>query len=71
MSDLVSIVMPVSGKLYFKESLDSICNQTYRNLEIIIIDSSDDQNEIKEILLAVQDERIRYFYQEKAVLQMH
>ena len=47
MSELVSVVMPVSGKEYFKESLESIYNQTYQNLEIIIIDSSDDRSEIK------------------------
>lgn len=65
MSGLVSIIMPVSGGEYFKESLESICNQTYRNLEIIIIDSSDSQSGIKEVISGLRDERIRYFYQEK------
>lgn len=65
MSGLVSVVMPVSGREYFKEALGSICNQTYRNLEIIIIDSSDDRSEIKEILSMIPDKRIRYFYQER------
>lgn len=66
MSELVSVVMPVSGKKYFKESLESIYNQTYQNLEIIIIDSSDDRSEIKEVLSMIVDERVRYFYQEKS-----
>lgn len=66
MSGLVSVIMPVSGKVYFKESLDSILNQTYCDLEIIIIDSSDDRSEIKEVISMVQDKRIRYFYQEKS-----
>lgn len=66
MSDLVSVIMPVSGKEYFEEALESICSQTYRNLEIIIIDSSDDRGEIKEVLSMVRDERIRYFYQKKS-----
>lgn len=36
---LVSVVIPVYNvKLYLKECLDSIINQSYSNLDIILID---------------------------------
>ena len=40
MSDaLVSVIVPVFNvQPYLREALDSVINQTYRNLEIIIID---------------------------------
>lgn len=66
MLELVSVVIPVSGTKYLKESIDSICRQTYRSQEIIIIDSSDKPDEVKEILLQMGDERIVYFYQERS-----
>ena len=45
MNDLISVVVPVYNvEKYLKKSIESIINQTYKNLEIIIIDdgSSDD-----------------------------
>ena len=38
-SPLVSIVIPVhNGERYIKESIDSCINQTYENIEIIVVD---------------------------------
>ena len=43
MSDLVSIIIPYyKKKLFFKKTIDSIKNQTYKNFEIILI--YDDSN---------------------------
>lgn len=46
MNDLISIVVPVyNTEAYLKKCLDSIINQTYKNLEIILInDGSDDDS---------------------------
>ena len=66
MQNLVSVIIPVSEPEFFQESMNSICSQSYRNLEIIIVDSSEDSEEIKAVLSAMQDERIRYFYQKKS-----
>ena len=39
MNDLVSVIIPVyKVEPYLRECLDSVINQTYRNLEIILVD---------------------------------
>ncbi len=39
MDDLVSVVVPIYNvKLYLRDSLESIINNTYRNLDIILKD---------------------------------
>ena len=49
---------------YVKFSVESILRQTYKSIELIIIDSSDD-DETTAILHAFTDKRIKYFYQKK------
>ncbi|EPW58724.1 hypothetical protein SAG0092_00090 [Streptococcus agalactiae BSU252] len=64
--ELISIIVPVyNGEIYIGRCLDSILEQTYQNLEIIIIDdgSSDRTGDICEKYL-LEDRRIKYFYQE-------
>lgn len=62
MNPLVSIVLPVyNGEKYLKESIESILNQSYKNLELIIVnDCSTDLSEqiINEYLK--KDNRIIY-----------
>lgn len=60
---LVSIVIPVyNGSNYLQEALDSAVAQTYKNLEIIVVnDGSTDDTE--NIALSYGDQ-IRYFYKE-------
>ncbi len=63
---LVTVLMPVynAGK-FLRPALESILNQTYDNLEILIInDGSTDRSE--EIILSYKDSRIRYVRQENA-----
>ncbi len=61
---LVSVIIPVfNAQRYIKLALDSICTQSYRNLEIIVIDDgSTDQS--KKIIDNYNDERIRFFSRE-------
>lgn len=66
MQDLISVIIPVhNSDKYLNECLDSIINQTYENLEIIVIDDSS-TDKSKEIILnyANSDKRILYFYKE-------
>lgn len=63
--ELISIVIPVyNGEQYLKRCIDSVINQTYRNLDVIIINdgSSDHTREICE-QYAFKDERIRFIEQ--------
>lgn len=58
---MVSVIMPTynHGK-FIAESIESVLDQTYRNLELIIIDNYSDDN-TEEIVRSYNDERIQYF----------
>lgn len=61
MNNLISVIIPVYNKgSYLKRSITSVLNQTYSNLELIVInDGSTDCSE--EILLSYnEDKRIKY-----------
>ena len=63
---LVSIIIPIYNvESYLRECLDSILAQTYKNLEVILIDdgSTDSSGAIAKEY-ASKDIRIHYFYQE-------
>ena len=59
-----SIIIPVFNKeLFVSNTLKSVLSQTFSDFEIIVVnDGSTDDSE--EIILTLQDERIRYFYKE-------
>lgn len=61
---LVTVLMPTYNRSeYFKIALDSVLNQTYRHLEIVVSDDSD--NDLTEKLIApylARDKRIKYVH---------
>ncbi len=57
---LISVVMPVyNAELYVAEAIESILNQTHRNLELIIIDDCR-HNKCKDVASTYSDPRVRY-----------
>ena len=65
MSDLVSIIVPIYGvEEYLSKCIDSIINQTYKNLEIILVDDGSlDGCPLLCDKWAEQDKRIRVVHQ--------
>lgn len=64
---LVSIIVPVyNGSNYIADALNSAINQTYKNLEIIVVnDGSKDDGATKNAVLPfLQDERVHYVEKE-------
>lgn len=61
---LISVIIPIYNvEKYLNRCLNSICNQSYSNLEILLInDGSTDQSEIIALQYAKKDKRIKYFY---------
>lgn len=70
MSKLISVIVPVYNvERYLRECVDSIVNQTYKNLEIILVDdgSTDSSSDICEEY-ARTDSRIRVIHKENGGL---
>lgn len=63
MEDLISVIMPAyNSKNFIKESLCSALNQTYKNIEIIVVDDCSTDG-TSEIIKQIQnnDSRIKYY----------
>ncbi len=68
MKALVSIIIPLyNAEKYFRDTLDSVLNQTYIIWECIIIDdgSTDSSKEVA-LEYCKKDKRFKYYYQENA-----
>lgn len=61
---LVSIVIPVhNGEEYIKEAIDSCLNQTYRNIEVIVVDDKSEDRTLE--ILKEYGDRIKVLPVEK------
>ena len=63
---LVTVYIPTYNRVaLLKRAVESVCNQTYQNLEIIIVDDcSTDGTQQYLVQLSEKDNRIRYFLKE-------
>ena len=65
MQDLITVIVPIyQVEKYLKKCLDSILNQTYKNLEFLIINDGTKNGE-KQLIESYNDNRIRIIDNEK------
>ena len=64
---LVSVVIPTyNSSLYLTKTVESVLVQTYKNIEVLLIDDCSKDSTREVILgLAQQDKRVKYHFQEK------
>ena len=70
MEELITIIINVyNGENFIKKCLESVINQTYKNLEILIINDGSTDNTLR-ICESYEDERIRIINQENMGLSL-
>lgn len=58
---LVSVIVPFyNNSIFLKDSLQSVCRSTYKNIEILVVNDGSDEN-IDDILDSLADSRIKYY----------
>ena len=62
MSKLISVIIPYYKKRqYIKATLDSVVNQSYKNLEIIIIYDDNDKKDLKYLKsITIKEKRVKF-----------
>ena len=67
MSNLISVIMPYHNKKkYFQESINSVFNQTYKNLEILIIYDDQSRDDLGHIERCVNnDPRVKIIFNDQ------
>ena len=64
---LVSVIIPAyNTEKYIKETINSVLQQSYSNIELIVIDDGSTDTTANTIKAFLQDKRINYIYQKNA-----
>ena len=63
---LFSFILPAYKAPFLQEAIESILNQTYQNLELVIVDDASPED-LKSIVNTFSDTRIRYYRNEKNI----
>ncbi len=63
---LVSVAIPCYKAGFIKEAISSVLSQSYRNLEVIIVNDQSPEN-ISDIIVSFSDSRIRYYTNDKNI----
>jgi len=67
-SKLVSVILPVyNNELYIRDAIQSVLDQTYNNIEVILLISAATNKESLEVMDSFTDSRIRRIYREHGV----
>ena len=65
-SILISFIVPVyNGEQYIERCLDSICRQTYTNIEIVVVDDGSTDETLDIIKKYAASDKSKIFYKGK------